>query len=255
MSLKGKIAIVTGSASRGGIGRAIALRLAKEGTDVVVADIDMEQGGEVVGEIKTLGRRALLVKTDVTMSQDTNLMAETALKEFGKIDILVNAAGGDSWPRWKRRFLFHESTEEVWDFIIALNYKSVLNCCKAVIEHMMERQSGKIVSIASTAGVVGTPGTAEYSGAKAAVIGFTRTLAKEVGQYGINVNCISPGPIATATYPKTEELWEKRRQTMALRRMGTPEEIASMVACLVSDDASYMTGQNVIVCGGRSLGD
>ena len=141
------------------------------------------------------------------------------------------------------------------DWVTALNYKSVLNCSRSVIEHMIERKSGKIVNIASTAGVIGAPTSTDYSGAKAAVIGFTRALAGEVGAYGINVNCISPGPIATGNFPKTDAVWEERRQRLALRRMGKPEEIASMVACFVSDDASYVTGQNLCVCGGRSLGD
>jgi len=255
MRLEGKVAIVTGSASKGGIGRAIAHRLAKEGADIVVADIDVEGGKELVKEIEALGRKAIVVKTDLTKSQDTDQLVKTAIDEFGKIDILVNAVGGNAALRWKRSFLFHESTEEVLDWVTALNYKSVLNCCQSVIEHMIERRTGKIVSIASTAGVIGKPGGADYSGAKAAVIGFTRALASEVGPYKINVNCISPGPIATENFPKTDAIWEDRRQRLALRRMGKPEEIASMVACFVSDDASYVTGQNLCVCGGRSLGD
>jgi len=253
MNLEGKVAIVTGGAN--GIGRATALRLAQEGADVVVADIDMERAGEVVDQIRALGRRALAINVDVTKSDQTEEMAKAVLREFGQIDILANIAGGG--PR-DRRAPFHKSTEEVWDFVIDFNLKGVRNSTRAVIEHMIERKSGKIINIGSTAGTMGstTKMMADYAAAKAGVIGFTKSLAKEVAQYGMNVNCITPGPTATEDFlsRNPKEVVEKLASTIHLGRMGKPEEIASMVSYLSSDEAAFITGSNIVVDGGVSLG-
>ena len=250
MKLEDRVAIVSGAAW--GIGQAIALGLAREGADVIVADIDSEQANSVVDEIKAFGREAIAVKVDVSKGQEVELMAKTALDKFGKIDILVNNAGGSAR---KRSSLFCDSTEEVWDYVLGINLKGVLNCSRAVIRHMMERRSGKIVSIASCAGVVGDPGAVDYSAAKSAIIGFTKALAKEVASYEINVNCVSPGPIETralSTLP--ERVTEHLKKLTGLNRMGKPEDIAAMVLFLVSDEASFITGQNYAVCGLRNLG-
>ena len=245
MKLEGKSAIVTGAAQ--GIGRAIVLTLARDGADVVLADIDVDLAGKVVDEIKDLGRKAIAMKVDVTKSADTRLMAEKTLDEFGKIDILVNNAGQGAR---ERASLFADSTEDIWDFVITLNFKGVLNCCRAVIEHMMQWQSGKIVSVASRLGVIGAPGLADYSAAKAATIGFSRALAKEAASYGINVNCVSPGPIDTRDMDsKPPEVVEMMKKNSGLGRLGKPEEVAHMVAFLVSDEANFITGQNFIVSG------
>lgn len=252
MKLKEKIAIVTGGGA--GIGRAIALRLAQEGANIVLADIDVERANKVVDEIKALGRNTIPIKVDVTKSKETNLMCKVAIDEWGRIDILVNNAGGAA--RGEMRTYFHESKEETWDFILGVNLKGVLNCCRAVIGHMIERRVGKIVNIGSVSGMIGSAQVAaDYSAAKGGVIAFTKSLAKEVGCYGINVNCVSPGPIATEhflTHPK--EIIEQLKKTTYLGRLGKPEDIANMVAFLVSDEASFITGQNFAVCGGRSLG-
>jgi len=241
---------VTGAAS--GIGRAIALKLAKEGAEVVVADIDIENANKVVDEIKTGSRKAIAMKVDVTKSEETDRMAKATLDEFGKIDILVNNAGGSA--REKNR-LFHESKEEMWDWTINLNLKSTLLCTRAVIEHMIQRRSGKIVNIGSIHGMMGQVKMADYCAVKGAVIAFTKVLAKEVGSYGINVNCVSPGTIATqALLQFADEVVEGRKKLTYLDRLGEPEDVANMVAFLASDEAGFMTGQNIPVCGARNLG-
>jgi NAD(P)-dependent dehydrogenase (short-subunit alcohol dehydrogenase family) len=256
MKLEDRIAIVTGAA--GDIGQAIALGLAKEGADVVVADIDSEGASKVVDDIKAIGRRAIAIITDVTKSEETNQMAKVTLDEFGKIDILVNNTGRNARERMS---LFCESTEDVWDDIIAVNLKGVFNCTRAVINHMMERRSGKIVSVASVAGVVGSAWVVDYSAAKAGVIGFSKALAKEVAQYGINVNCVSPSTIETKRLAESIRSYnwpldqvQGWKQRTGLGRLGKTEEVAAMVVFLATDDANFITGQNYAVCGLSNLG-
>jgi len=252
MELENKVAIVTGAA--GGIGRAIAIRLAKEGAALVVNDISLESLNKVADEIKAMRCKVIAVKADVTSSQEVKQMVKTTLDEFGGIDVLVNVAGGAA--RGKGRGYFHEVPEEFWSSVIDLNLKGTLMCCHAVIEHMIQRRRGKIINIASIAGMIGSSNRmADYSAAKAGVIGFTKALAKELGSYGINVNSVSPGPIATPRFFTLEEEAKKRLEnTTYLKRLGKPEEVANVVVFLASDEASYVTGQNYAVCGGRSLG-
>jgi NAD(P)-dependent dehydrogenase (short-subunit alcohol dehydrogenase family) len=252
MRLKGRVAIVTGAAN--GIGRAIALCLSREGANVVVADVDVEHSREVVGQINTLGGKATAMKVDVTKTEDTDRMVKTTLDEFGKIDILVNTAGGPVREGMADFTHFHELPEKACNATINLNLGGVLNCCRSVARHMMERGGGKIVNIASIAGVIGSSGMTDYSAAKAGVIGFTKALAKELAVYRINVNCISPGAIDHPGTPKTGESWQRQKQTIHLRRFGEPDDIADTVVFLASDEASYIVGQNISVCGGRSLG-
>ncbi len=248
MKLEEKVAIVTGGGR--GIGRAIALRLAKEGASVIVAQRTLDEVEKVADEIKALGRRAMAMKVDVTKSEEVNQMVRTTLDKFGKVDILVNNAGGN------QPSLFHESKEEVWDWVIAVNLKGVLICSRAVIGHMMERRSGRVINIASIAGVTGLTNLADYSAAKGGVIAFTATLAKEVGEYGITVNCVSPSTTESERVLRrlTEEAKKEQSKKTAVGRLGKPEDIANMVAFLASDEASFITGQNYLVCGGRSLG-
>ncbi len=250
MELEDKFAIVTGGAN--GIGRAICIRLAMEGADIAVADIDMEQATEVVHEVEAVGRKGLALRVDVTKSEEINRMVKQVLEDFGKIDILVNNAGGSAR---KQNVLFKDSKEEVWDWVIKLNLKGTLLCTRAVINHMLERRSGKIVNISSNAGMIGQIKMADYSAAKAGVIGFTKALAKEVSQHGINVNCVSPAAIQTAALGQfSEEDMAEKKKLSYLNRMGRPEDIACTVAFLASDAASYITGQNIPVMGGRNLG-
>jgi len=250
MKLKKKIALVTGAAN--GIGRAIALGFAREGADIVVADIESEQKDNVVNEIKALGCKALFVKADVSKSKEVNVMAETSLNEFGKIDILVNNAGGSAR---ERHSLFCDSTEEVWDHVFAKNLKGVFNCSRAVINHMIERKTGKIINIASSSGLVGDYGLVDYSAAKAGIIGFTRALSKEVACHGITVNSVAPGPIETRGLGQlAPDMVEHLAKLTGLGRVGMPEEIAAMVVFLATDDANFITGQTFPVCGLRNLG-
>jgi len=167
---------------------------------------------------------------------------------------LVNVVGGAA--RGEGRGFFYETTEKVWSSIISVNLMGTLICCHEVIGHMMQRRSGKIINIGSVSGMLGSSqAMADYSTAKAGVIGFTKSLAKELGQYGINVNCVSPGPIATERFSTLpEEVKEKLESYTYLKRLGRPEEVANMVVFLASDKADYIVGQNIAVCGGRSLG-
>ena len=250
MKLAGMVAVVTGSAS--GIGRGIALEMAKEGANIVVADLNREGAGKVEEEIKTLGREVIALKVDVSRSQEVNNMVKEAIERFGHIDILVNNAGGSAR---ERASLFHQSTEEVWDYVLGINLKGVLNCSRAVINHMMERKKGVIINTASIAGVVGSPGRADYSAAKGGIIAFTKALAKEVASYGVRVVSVSPGTIEPAMFrhiPK-EHLEELRRNVPPVGRIGTPADIAHMGAFLASEEASFITGQNFIVDGGAIL--
>ena len=244
MRLKDKVAIVTGGAN--GIGRAIVLDFAKEGANISIADIDLENGKRVVEEIKALGKKAITIKTDVTRKDDINRMVKATLNEFGVIDILVNNAGGGAR---EKRSSFADETEEMTDMIIARNLKSTLNCSHAIINHMMERRSGKIVNIASTCGINGVPKEVTFSAAKAGVIIFTRALAMELGPYGINVNCVSPGAIDT---PLAAQARAKAQENVKFK-MGKPEDVASIVTFLVSDEASFINGQNYAVTGVFSM--
>jgi 3-oxoacyl-[acyl-carrier protein] reductase len=238
MKIDNKVVIVTGGAR--GIGRAICLKMAAEGADVVVADIDIEQAGKVVNELKGMGRKAMAVKIDVTKSEEADKMAKTVLDAFGKIDILVNNAGGaGELTSQEKNVRFYESNEKHW----------------AVIEHMIQRRSGSIVNIASLSGVIGTTTRVAYSTAKAGIIGFTKALAKEVAPYGVRVNSVSPGPIATELLlSNPKEYIERNKQGVLLGRLGKPEEVAAMVAFLSSDEAGYIDGQNIMVDGGKLIG-
>lgn len=252
MKLKDKVAIVTGAAN--GIGRAIALQFAKEGAHIVVADINLEAANKVADEMRAFKVRAIAIKTDVKSTEDVNRMVKAALDEFGKIDILVNNAGGSARERGT---LFHECPDELFDFAIDNNLKGTFKCSRAVLPHMMQRRTGKILSTASVDGVRGRgiPGRVEYSAVKAGIIGFTKALAQVVGPYGIRVNCFSPGPIATAAaIEESPEFFRKVKERNYFGRLGEPDDVAKMATFLASDDADWVTGQNIIVDGGDSLG-
>lgn len=245
MKLLSRVAIVTGSTK--GIGRAIALDFAKEGANVVVNGRNAGEAEDVAQRIKAMGGQSLVMVADVTVGKEVNHMVKTTLEKFGQIDILVNNAGGSAR---EKASLFHNSTEEIWDSVIDRNLKSVMLCARAVIKHMIERRSGNIVSISSTAGFLGEPGLVDYSGAKAGVFGFTKALAQEVGQYGIRVNAVSPGPVEARGLLQMPELLERVKPKIALGRLGKPEEIANLVTFLVSDNASFITGENISISGG-----
>jgi|YelNatPaOPRAMG01_1025707.scaffolds.fasta_scaffold01881_19 2-hydroxycyclohexanecarboxyl-CoA dehydrogenase len=247
--LKGKVAVVTGAAQ--GIGRAIAFRLAAEGAMVAVADIQTAAANATAEEIRAAGGRALAVELDVTRLDQALAAADRVERELGPIDILVNNAG------WDRVEPFLDSTPETWDRIIAINYRGVLNCCKAIAPRMQARKAGKIVSISSDAGRVGSTGEAVYAGCKGAIIAFSKTLARELARYGINVNVVCPGPTETALLREAMEGREGVLTAMArsipFRRLGKPEDLAGAVAFFASSDADFVTGQVLSVSGGLTM--
>ncbi len=246
MKLADRVAIVTGAAR--GIGREIALTLVREGAKVTLCDIDVEPLNDVAGEIKAAGGQALASKVDVTQSAEIDQMIEATLQEFGGIDILVNNAGGSARDKASE---FHEAEEEVWESTIARNLKGTLACTRAVINHMIERKSGKIVNLASVNGISGQSGFVDYSAAKAGIIGFTKALAKEVNPRGINVNAVAPGVIETRVVEQIpKETMERILKELKLNRLGQPEDVANAVLYLASDEASYVTGHVLVICGG-----
>ena len=243
MELKGKVALVTGGAQ--GIGKAVALMLARHGADVVVADVNLEKAAETAKEVEATGRGAMAVNVDVTRLSDVENMVESAIGRFGRIDILINNAG------IARDKLILRMTEEDWDAVLDVNLKGTFNCTKAIIKHMSKQRSGKIVNIASVVGEMGNAGQANYSASKAGVIGLTKTIAREFSQRGINVNAIAPGYIQT---PMTDVLPDKAKEELKrmipMERLGQPEDVAYAVLFLVSEGSSYVTGQVLNVNGG-----
>jgi 3-oxoacyl-[acyl-carrier protein] reductase len=249
MDLSGKVAIVTGSAR--GIGRAIALKLAGVGADIVLNDIApaAETLEGVANEVRALDRRVLVATADVSSKDDVNRMVEAAVNTFGRVDILVNNAGVT------RDQLLMRMTDEEWDTVLNIDLKSAFLCTRAVVRHMMKQRWGRIVSITSVVGIIGNASQANYSAAKAGIIGLTRSMAKEVGSRGITANAIAPGFIETKM---TEQLDEKRKQAflerIPLGIAGTPRDVAEAVAFLASEEAKYITGQVLNVDGGLALG-
>jgi 3-oxoacyl-[acyl-carrier protein] reductase len=248
MNLTGKVAIVTGSGR--GIGKAIAMKLAEAGATIVINDVgDNTPVEETVAEIKKMDRQAMAVMADVSSTTDVARLVDTATKTYGKVDILVNNAG------IARDQLVMRMTDEDWDKVLTINLKSVFLCTRAVLRPMLKQRSGRIVSISSIVGIIGNAGQANYASAKAGIIGFTKTIAKEVGSRGITVNAVAPGFIDT---PMTQALPEERRQSMLnsipLGYLGTPRDVAETVAFLASEEARYITGQVITVDGGISLG-
>jgi 2-hydroxycyclohexanecarboxyl-CoA dehydrogenase len=241
-----QVAIVTGGAS--GIGRATALRLAGEGAAVVIADVNGEGARAAAGSISEGGGRALALQVDVTDAPGVRAMTEKAIDAFGKVDILVSNAG------WDRAAPFADTDEELWDRVIAINYRGHLATCHAVLPYMRERGGGRIVTVASDAGRVGSSGEAVYSGAKGAVIAFTKALAREVARYGINVNCVAPGLVDTPLLAEMpEKLIAAIVRSIPLRRIGVPDEIAAAICFFASPDAAYITGQTLSVNGGLAM--
>jgi len=261
LELAGKTVIVTGGASN--IGRAIALAFAREGSNVVIADIDEGQANKVASEANTLGAggRTIVIRTDVTDYQEVEAMVGRASAEFGRIHVLVNNVG------WVLDRLFLEQPHEDWEKTLNLNLWSVIYCMRAVLPQMMENGYGRVVSISSEAGRVGEYREAVYGACKAGVIGLTKSLAREVGRYGITLNAVCPA----VTVPRSEDeigehsLWkaglqlftpevqEKAKRLYPLRRLGAPEDTANAVLFLASDVASFITGQSLSVGGGFTM--
>jgi len=247
MKLKNKVAIVTGAGQ--GIGREIALSLAKEGAIVVVSDIT-NKINDVVKEIENLGHQALSIKADVSNSKETEEMAKKTVKKFGRIDILVNNAG-----IFPIKSLL-EMKEDDWNKVLNVNLKGVFNCTKAVIPTMIKQKYGKIINIASIAGVkLGYVGLTHYCASKAGIAGFTKAAALELAPYKINVNIIAPGFIETPGIKATSSEGDIKQFTQAvpLKRVGKPMDIANLAVFLASDESSYITGECIVVDGGLTI--
>ncbi|PWA11810.1 2-hydroxycyclohexanecarboxyl-CoA dehydrogenase [Pueribacillus theae] len=249
MRLQDKVAIVTGAGR--GIGKAIARKLANEGAKAVVTDIDLETAQHTVETIKSEGGEALAVQVDVTKRSDVGTMVDRVIKHYGKIDVLVNNAG------WDKVEPFLDNTEETWDKVIAINLRGVLNTCKTILPVMIEQGFGKVVNIASDAGRVGSSGEAVYSAAKGGIIAFSKTIAREMARYKINVNVVCPGPANTPLFqdvvkdnPKISSALER---AIPFRRLAEPEDIANAVCYFSSDEASFVTGQTLSVSGGLTM--
>lgn len=246
----GKTAIITGSGR--GIGAAIAKRLAKDGFNIVINEVSQEAldsyGSETAEECKAFGVDAECIAADVSDYSQCESMVKQVKERFGSIDVLVNNAG------ITRDGLLLRMSEKNYDDVIRINQKSVFNMTKLVGAVMLRQKSGRIVNLASVAGLYGNPGQMNYSASKGAIIAMTKTAAKELGSRGITVNAVAPGFIKT---PMTDKLTDEQRTAMlaqiAMRRYGEPEEVASVVAFLCSDNASYVTGQTIEISGGLSM--
>ena len=245
-----KTAIITGSGR--GIGAAIAKRLAKDGFDVVINEVSQEAldsyGAQTAEECRSFGVRAECYAADVSDYSQCEAMVKWAKETFGTIDVLVNNAG------ITRDGLLLRMSEDNYDTVIRINQKSVFNMTKLAGGVMLRQKSGRIVNLASVAGLYGNPGQMNYSASKGAVIAMTKTAAKELGSRGINVNAVAPGFIQT---PMTDKLTEEQRSAMlaqiAMKRYGKPEEVAGVVSFLCSEDSAYVTGQTIEISGGLSM--
>ncbi|MCP4753129.1 MAG: SDR family oxidoreductase [Proteobacteria bacterium] len=248
LGIKDQVAIVTGGG--GGIGAQVCRTLANEGAHVAVVDINLDNARKIADEVKALGAKAIAMAIDVSQPEQAEQMVEKTLAEFGKVDILNNVAGV-AMPGY-----FKDSTKEIWEMEINVCLYGVMNCCKAVMNTMMEQNSGKIVNVSSDSGKAGEKIMVSYSAAKAGIMGFTRSLAKELGRNWINVNAVCPGTtLGTAmTALINEEVEQKWVKQYALRRLGNPEDTANMIVFLSSNQAAWVTGQAISVNGGYFMG-
>jgi 2-hydroxycyclohexanecarboxyl-CoA dehydrogenase len=249
--LAGSVALVTGGGR--GIGRAIALRLARAGNAVGILDLDGATARAVASEIVTAGGRAASADADVSELAAVEAAVRAIEDALGPVELLVNNAG------WERLALFVESDPGLWDRIIAVNFRGVLNTTRAVLPGMIGRGRGRIVSISSDAGRVGSTGEAVYSGCKAAIIGFSKALAREVARRGVTVNVVCPGPADTQlladvmTGERGQKILAGLQRAIPLGRLAQPEDVAGAVAYLVSEEAAYVTGQVLSVSGGLTM--
>ncbi|MFC1478221.1 3-oxoacyl-[acyl-carrier-protein] reductase [Candidatus Margulisiibacteriota bacterium] len=246
MLLKDKVAVITGSAR--GIGKAIAVAMAKQGADIVVSDINTEMAEATAKEIAQLGVKTTALGLNVANTADTEKFFEQVVEKMGRVDILVNNAG------ITRDTLLMRMKEEDWDAVLAVNLKGVFNCTKAAMKTMLKQRSGKIVNIASVVGVIGNAGQANYSASKGGVIALTKTTAREVSSRGINVNAIAPGFIASDMTDKlSDNVKTEIRKNIPFGDMGTPDDVADAAVFFASDMAKYVTGQVLCVDGGMVM--
>jgi 2-dehydro-3-deoxy-L-rhamnonate dehydrogenase (NAD+) len=245
--LSGRVAVVTGAGS--GIGKAVCWRLAREGAQVVAADINLASAEQVAAELNNEGLQAVAVRVNVASKKEVQDMIRKGESEFGKVDILCNIAGilGPSVP-------VSEISEEDWDRVLDINLKGTFLCCQVAIEGMIKRGYGRIVNISSVSGKEGNPMLAPYVSSKAGVIAFTKSLGKEIAKTGVTVNCISPtmieGPLVKEM---TEDYFQSLLAKIPMGRLGKPEEVAGLLNYLVSEEAAFTTGQCYDLSGGRSV--
>ncbi|OQC27993.1 MAG: 3-oxoacyl-(acyl-carrier-protein) reductase FabG [Verrucomicrobia bacterium ADurb.Bin070] len=245
-AFEGKVAVVTGAAR--GIGQAIARRLAQEGADVVICDLQVEWLAETAGIVEGLGRKALPLAVDVGDSETVNACINEVVKVFGKVDIMVNNAG------ITKDTLLVRMSDDDWDAVLRVNLKGTFLFSRAVAKHMMKQRSGAIVNIASISGVIGTAGQANYAASKAGVIALTKSTANELAARGVRANAIAPGFISSKmTDALSEDVRKQYLSRIPLGRFGTVEDIANAVVFLASEQSSYMTGQTLHVNGGMVM--
>ena len=247
MSLEGRVAVVTGGSR--GIGRAVALELARRGARVVVNyNRSGEAASEVVAAIAAGGGGATAIAADVSEFKQAEAMIKSTLDTYGQIDILVNNAGTT------RDMLIMMMPEEDWDTVLKTNLKSAFNCCKAAVKAMIRKRYGRIINMTSVSGLVGNAGQTNYAASKAGLIGLTKSLAKEVGARNITVNAVAPGFVSTdLTKDLPDDLRQAAIKATPLGRWGTTEDVAYAVAFLASDEAAYITGQVLAVDGGMAM--
>ncbi len=241
--LEGKTAIVTGAAR--GIGKAVAIKLAEYGANIAITDLEYNDAAkEVEKQLQDMGVKAKAYASDASKFEETQNLVDEIQKEFGSVDVLVNNAG------ITMDTLMMRMTEQQWDTVMAVNLKSVFNFTKAAQKYMLKQKSGSIVNMSSVVGVSGNAGQANYSASKAGIIGFTKSIAKEVGSRNIRCNAIAPGFIITEMTAKlSEDVRREWEQQIPLRRGGTPEDVANTTLYLASDLSSYVSGQVINVCG------
>ncbi|MDI6731186.1 MAG: 3-oxoacyl-[acyl-carrier-protein] reductase [Candidatus Margulisbacteria bacterium] len=246
MQLKDKVALITGSAQ--GIGKSIAVAMAKEGANIIISDVNLELSSQTAAEIQALGVKAISLKLNVTDPADIEAAIKQAMPQMGKIDILVNNAG------ITKDGLFIRMKKEDWDAVIGINLTGVFNVSKIIAPLLMKQRWGRIINLASIVGQMGNFGQANYAASKAGLIGFTKTLARELASRGVTVNAIAPGFIQTAmTDNIPEDVKQKMLENIPMGKLGQPEDIAAAAVFLASHAAEYITGQVIAVNGGMYM--
>jgi len=245
--LSGRVALVSGAAN--GIGRASALRLAREGADLVLVDREADALEDAVRAVEALGRQALPITADWTDPAATSDAVAAARRRFARIDILFNNVGQSARDRASE---FHASTEETWRFVIEVSLLTTMRATRLVVEEMRARRSGRIVNMSTESAFYGDVGLVDYAAAKMGVVGFTRALARELAPFHVNVNAVCPGAIRTRAHDRLpKEVIDKVRQSVPMGFVAEPDDVAGVVAFLASDDARYITGQSILIDGGR----
>jgi NAD(P)-dependent dehydrogenase (short-subunit alcohol dehydrogenase family) len=245
--LRGRVAVVSGAAN--GIGRASALRLAAEGADLMIADREDDALQAVARAIERQGRQALAIAADWTDGGAVRDAFAAARRRFGRVDILFNNVGQSARERASE---FHRSEEGVWRFVIEVSLLATMRATREVVEEMRERRSGRIINMSTESAFYGDVGLVDYAAAKMGVVGFTRSLARELAPFQVNVNAVCPGAIRTRAHERLPaEVIDRVRRSVPMGYVAEPEDVAGVVAFLASDDARYITGQSILIDGGR----